>query len=285
MSVLKETMDAMDEPSNPKLASRERLLGEFRKQLVHEKRKVVAIQIGVLILAILLWELLIRLGVVRELIIGQPSKVVSFLVSMTLDGSLLQHSWITIVETVVGFVLGFILGGVLGLLLWWSKTVERVLDPLMVALNSLPKIALTPIFLLWFGIGISMKLALSFSTVFLVTFLTAAASLTGTDKELMQLTAALGGSRWQVFRYVVVPSSLPWLISAMKLSIGFGLTGAVVGEFVAANKGIGFLLLYGAQIYEMSLVWAGVVVLLVVAMLMYASVALIERRVLRWRES
>src|SRR6185369_7473351 len=129
-----------------------------------------------------------------------------------------------------------------------------------------------------------MKVALIFSTVFLITFLTAAAALATVDKELLQLTAALGGTRWQVFRNVVVPSSLPWLISAMKLNIGFGLTGAVVGEFVAANEGIGYLLLYGAQVYEMSLVWAGILVLMVVAILMYLSVALLERWLLPWME-
>jgi NitT/TauT family transport system permease protein len=154
----------------------------------------------------------------------------------------------------------------------------------MVALNSLPKIALTPIFLLWFGVGISMKIALSFATVFLVTFLSAAASLRGLDKELLHLTYALGATRGQVFRYVVIPSSVPWLVSAMKLCIGFALTGAVVGEFVAANQGIGYVLLYGAQLYEMSLVWAGIVALLVIAMLMYGTVAFLERWLLRWRD-
>ncbi len=231
------------------------------------------------------WELLVRYGFVRELLLGQPSKVVSVIVTKVQDGSLIRDSWITTVETIVGFVGGLILGGAAGLLLWWSRTAERVLDPLMVALNSLPKIALTPIFLLWFGVGISMKIALSFATVFLVTFLTAAASLRALDKELLQLTAALGANRAQVFRYVVVPSSMPWLVSAMKLCIGFALTGAVVGEFVAANQGLGYLLLFGAQLYEMSLVWAGIAALLVIAMLMYGSVAILERRLLRWRES
>jgi NitT/TauT family transport system permease protein len=230
------------------------------------------------------WELLVRFGVVRELLLGQPTKVAGFIYAMTMDGSLWRHGAVTTVETIGGFVGGFVLGAATGLIIWWSKTAERVIDPLMVALNSLPKIALTPIFLLWFGVGISMKLAVSFSTVYLVTFLTAAASLRAVDKELVQLTVALGGTSGQIFRSVVVPSSIPWLISAMKLSIGFALTGAVVGEFVAANQGVGYLLLYGAQLYEMSLVWAGVFILLVIAVAMYLAVAVLERWFLRWRE-
>ena len=203
---------------------------------------------------------------------------------MAVDGSLFRHTWITVFETLSGVILGLLGGAACGLLLWWSKTAERVLDPILVILNSLPKIALTPIFLLWFGVGIAMKFALCFSTVFVVTFLTAVAGINETDKELVHLTSALGGSRWQIFRNVVVPSSVPWLISAMKLGIGFGLTGAVVGEFVAANQGIGYLLLYGAQIYDMSLVWAGIVVLIVVAVAMYMCVVLIERATLAWKE-
>jgi len=264
---------------------REAVLAAERRRIVREKWKVRGVQITILVLVLVGWEMLVRLGIVRELLLGQPSRVAHFLVSLTLDGSLLRHTWVTSVETIIGFVGGFVLGAVSGLLLWWSKTAERVIDPLMVALNSLPKIALTPIFLLWFGVGLSMKLALSLSTVYLVTFLTAAASLRSIDKELLQLSAALGGNRWQIFRNVVVPSAVPWLVSAMKLSIGFGLTGAVVGEFVAANQGLGYLLLYGAQIYDMSLVWAGIVVLLLIAMLMYTSVAAFERWFLRWMES
>src|SRR5262245_36499947 len=260
------------------------LLDRYRRALSRERITVWAIQCGIFAVFIASWELAVRYGFVREILIGQPSRIGGFLERMALDGSLFRHSWITIFETLSGVILGILGGAACGLLLWWSKTAERVLDPIMVILNSLPKIALTPIFLLWFGVGVTMKFALVFSTVFVVAFLTAVAGINETDKELMQLTSALGGSRWQIFRNVVVPSSVPWLISAMKLGIGFGLTGAVVGEFVAANQGIGYLLLYGAQIYDMSLVWAGIVVLIVVAIAMYMCVVLIERATLAWKE-
>lgn len=259
---------------------------ELQQKLVRrEKRKVILIQVVLVVVILAIWEFLVRVGLVKEFWIGEPSKIAYFIVKTVSDGTLLRDTWVTTEETIVGVLSGFALGAAAGLMIWWSKTLERVLDPLMVALNSLPKIALTPIFLLWFGVGVMMKIALTFSTVFLVAFLSAAASLHSLDGELMNLTAALGGSRWQVFRNVVIPSSLPWLFSAMKLSIGFGLTGAVVGEFVAANLGIGYLLLYGAQIYEMSLVWAGIVALLVIAMLMYWAVAVLEDRLLYWRQT
>lgn len=268
----------------PPVLDPDAMLREHGRKLSRETRNVVLIQAAVLVLGIGAWELLVRLGVVRELLVGQPARVASFIASMWSDNSLVRHTWVTVAETLVGSVSGFVLGAASGLLLWWSRPLQRALDPVMVALNSLPKIALTPIFLLWFGVGFSMKVALILSTVFLVTFLTAAAALATVDQELLQLTRALGGTRWQVFRNVVVPSSLPWLFSAMKLNIGFGLTGAVVGEFVAANEGIGYLLLYGAQVYEMSLVWAGILILLVVAIVMYLSVALLERWLLPWME-
>ncbi|MGH7716407.1 MAG: ABC transporter permease [Vulcanimicrobiaceae bacterium] len=261
------------------------LIAQQQKLVRREKRKVVLIQVALVVFILVVWELLVRIGLVKEFWLGEPSKIFGFIVKTISDGTLLRDTWVTTEETVIGVLSGFVLGAAAGLMIWWSKTLERVLDPLMVALNSLPKIALTPIFLLWFGVGVMMKIALTFSTVFLVAFLSAAASLHSLDNELMNLTAALGGTRWQVFRNVVIPSSLPWLFSAMKLSIGFGLTGAVVGEFVAANLGIGYLLLYGAQIYEMSLVWAGIVALLVIAMLMYWVVAVLENRLLYWRQT
>jgi NitT/TauT family transport system permease protein len=263
----------------------DRLVIEQHRLVRREKRKVLFLQVMLVAVAIAVWELLVRIGVLREFWIGEPGKIATFIVRTIQDGTLLRDTWITTEETILGILGGFILGAIAGLLIWWSRTLENVLDPLMVALNSLPKIALTPIFLLWFGVGVAMKVALTFSTVFLVAFLTAAASLRALDRELLDLTAALGGSRWQVFRNVVVPSSMPWLFSAMKLSIGFGLTGAVVGEFVAANAGIGYLLLYGAQIYEMSLVWAGIAALLVIAILMYWAVAVLERKILHWRDN
>jgi len=261
----------------------EALLQAARRQRARAWRAVAIGQAALIVGTIVIWEAAVRLGWVSELFVGQPSRVAGFLYSMTEDGTLLRHSAVTLIETLIGFVLGFA-AGALGLLVWWSRTLARILDPIMVTLNSLPKIALTPILLVWLGVGISMKVALSFSTVFLVTFLAAVASLGAIDRELVQLTVALGGSRWQIFRKVVVPSTWPWLISAMKMSIGFGLTGAVVGEFVGANEGIGYLVLYAAQLYEMSMVWAGVCALVVMALAMYLGVTLLERALLRWRE-
>jgi NitT/TauT family transport system permease protein len=261
------------------------LLLRHQNDLRANRRRVLTIQIVIAVGVLVAWEMSVRLGFVRELLIGQPSRVVEFLINRVIDGSLLRDAWVTTVETLVGFAGGLVLGAACGLAIWWSKTAEQVLDPLIIALNSLPKIALTPILLLWFGVGISMKIALAFATVFLVTFLSAATSLRGLDKELMQLTSALGATRSQQFLYVVVPSSLPWLLSATKICIGFALTGAVVGEFVAANQGIGYVLLYGAQLYEMSLVWAGIATLLVIAMAMYETVAMVERRLFRWRDN
>lgn len=270
---------------NDQNRSSEAEIMEFRAAARAERRKIFWIRLLAIVGGILLWEFLVRIGLLRELTIGQPTRVVYFLWSLTQDGSIVTHSAVTIYETVVGFVFGFIGGAILGMMVWWSRLAGKILDPVVVALNSLPKIALTPVFLLWFGVGVLMKVALSFSTVFLVSFIAAYSSLATIDKDLVQLAVSMGGTKGQIFRKVVIPTSIPWLVSAMKLCIGFALTGAVVGEFVAANQGIGYLLLYGAQLYEMSLVWAGILILLVVAIAMYLSVVAIEKRTLRWMEA
>ncbi len=258
---------------------------ELRAAAQAERRWIFWTRTLVIVGAILLWEMLVRLGLATELMAGQPSRVLHFLSTMVGDGSVVSHTLVTVYETLMGFVFGFFGGAALGLLMWWSRLAGKVLDPVIVALNSLPKIALTPVFLLWFGAGALMKVALSFSTVFLVSFLAAYSSLAMVDRELLQLAASMGGTKRQIFLKIVIPSSIPWLLAAMKLCIGFALTGAVVGEFVAANEGLGYLLLYAAQLYEMSLVWAGIFILLVLAVAMYLAVAVLERLSLRWMQA
>ena len=168
--------------------------------------------------------------------------------------------------------------------MWWLPRLGRTVDPYLTAVNAIPMVALAPLFLVWFGLGIATKVALSFKTVFLIVHLSTYAGLRQVQPDLLNLATAFGATRWQIFRKIVIPSTLPWIMSAMKLSIGFALTGAVIGEYVAANKGLGYLTLRAAQLYEMSLVWAAIVMLVGLSLILYSIVALLQARFVSWSE-
>jgi NitT/TauT family transport system permease protein len=249
-----------------------------------ERFAVLGMRIAFIVAVLALWEVSVRVGWAQELLIGQPSRIARFLAETLVGGELLQHAMITGMEAITGYGLGVILGTSTGFLMWWLPRLGRTVDPYFIAVSAIPTVALAPLFLVWLGLGIATKVALGFKTVFLVMHLTTYASLRQTPAELVDLATALGATRFQIFRKVVVPSSLPWVLSAMKVSIGFALTGTVVGEYVAANKGLGYLTLYAAQLYEMSLVWAAIIVLVCMSLVMLSIVSALRTRFASWND-
>jgi len=248
-----------------------------------ERHALAAIRWGGVVLILLVWEGLIRGGHARELLVGQPSRVFGFLLDASSAGDLLGHTLVTGFETLVGYTAGVVFGCATGYAAWWMPRLGKAIDPYMIALNSIPKVALAPLFLVWFGLGIATKVALSFSTVFLVMHLTTYSSLKQVEQDLVDLAVTFGAKRWQIFSKIVVPSTLPLILSAMKVCIGFALTGAVIGEYVAANKGLGYLTLYAAQLYEMSLVWAAIVMLVLMSIALYAAISWLQSRFVSWQ--
>jgi NitT/TauT family transport system permease protein len=246
---------------------------------------VFGMRLALIAFILVLWELAVRLGWTQELLVGQPSRIGHFLAETLAGGELVKDAIVTGNETLFGYVLGVVLGTTTGLLMWWMPRLGRTIDPYLIAANAIPMVALAPLFLVWFGLGIATKIALSFKTVFLVMHLTTYSSLRQVPRDLVDLAVSFGATRSQIFFKVVVPSTLPSIISAMKVSIGFALTGAVVGEYVAANKGLGYLTLHAAQLYEMSLVWAAIVVLVGMSLILFALVALLQSRFASWNDS
>lgn len=249
-----------------------------------ERRTLFLMRFSGLLLTLLIWEGLVVSGFARELLVGQPSRIAMFLFETVSGGDLLMHTLVTGFETILGYSLGITIGCTTGFAMWWLPRLGKTVDPYMIGINSIPHVAMAPLFLVWLGLGISTKVALSFTTVFLVMHLTTYSSLRQVEPDLVGLATSFGASRSQIFVKVVVPSSLPWILSSMKVCIGFALTGAVVGEYVAANKGLGYLTLYAAQLYEMSLVWAAIFMLLLGSMALYVTVSWLQRRLMPWHE-
>ncbi|MGL4558463.1 MAG: ABC transporter permease, partial [Afipia sp.] len=181
-----------------------------------------------------LWEIAIRTEWLPVYLYGQPSGIAKKFVTLLADGTLLQSTLVTGLESLIGFVIGCFFGSVAGLGLWLTPRFALMLRPFIVAANGLPKIALAPLIIVWFGIGIESKIAIAAIITFIVSLMTAYSGAQEVDQDLIRLMRSLGATRWQTFRKIVAPATMPWIISGLRLNVGFALIGAVVGEYIAA---------------------------------------------------
>ena len=245
--------------------------------------RLFAAQLAIFIVFIAAWQLLTQAKIISPFYFGQPSQVLAYCGKMIADGSLLKATIVTFREALAGFVVGMITGTVLGFALWWSRTAAAIFDPFLVALQAVPKITFAPIFILVLGVGFVFKVAVSFAGVVIIALLSTYAGTKETDPDLVDLVRSLGASKWQVFREIVIPTALPWIIVSMEVNVGFALIGAVVAEFIASNEGLGYMAVYGAGTFDMSLVLVPVLVLMFLAACMYGIVRVVERRLLPWK--
>lgn len=215
--------------------------------------------------------------------ISRPSDIVGRLGDWVADGTLWTNTWITVQEIVYGFLLGAVAGVVAGFVLASLNFVYRVLDPFMMALYAIPKVALAPLFIVWFGIGMHMKVLLAAATVFFLVFLNTAAGVREVDRGLVDAVRLMGGNRWHVIRKVVLPSSMTGVLTGLKVAVPYALIGAVIGELVASNKGLGYLINDAAAQFDTAGVFATLVVLSVIAGVLNVVVNLIGKRVNRWK--
>ena len=202
---------------------------------------------------------------------------------MVADGSVWSDAWVTGVETLAGFALGNLLGTAAGLLLWYSRFVSRVLQPFILALGSIPIVALAPIVIIWFGTGFASKLAMSTLSVVVVALVISYKGATGVDPDQVNLLRSLGASRHQIFRYLVVPASLTDIFAGLKLTVGFALVGAIVGEFMSSADGLGHAIFKAGSLYIIAKVFAELVVTMSLALLLSGAVSRVERMLLPWR--
>ena len=230
------------------------------------------------------WEFGCWMGWISEFLVGRPSGIWHQFVTRVSDGSLFVDSGYTLFEALLGFAIGTAVGSVLGLAMWYSVFVARVVEPFIVALNSVPKIALAPVILLWFGTGLLSKVVLVISMTALVALIAAYQAAKDADKDLQALMVSMGGSKHQVFYRVIIPSSLPAIIATFRINIGFGLVGAVVGEFISSKRGLGHIVYTASSLYDLNTVWVGLFVLMFMGYLLYHGIDALERILLPWKQ-
>lgn len=229
-----------------------------------------------------LWQYGVDVGAVNAFLMGSPAGIWQEFVRLLGNGELLRNTGVTVYATVTGFVMGSLLGSFSGLLLWRAPTLARILDPFFIALNSLPKIALAPIIIIWFGSGLFSKIALAFIATYVVALLSAWQGTHQIDESQVNLMRSLGANRNQIFRKVVVPSTLPWIIAAFRLNIGFALIADIGGEFISSDYGLGKMIFVAGNLFNLNVVWVGVFTLLLVAIALYLLVVQLQRWLLPW---
>ncbi|MGP4019314.1 ABC transporter permease [Saccharopolyspora sp. 5N708] len=268
------------------LSTLDELLGARDKVRPRKERRtappgravVILLRAAVIAVAVGGWEWFARLGVIDPFFWSMPSEIWAKAVQQFSSGTLISDTAYTFGSAIAGFLLGTLLGVAIGLSFWWSRTYAKVAEPFVVALEAIPKLALAPIVVLVLGIGISSKIAMATALVVAVQALGAAAGVRAIDPDLTRMLNSLGASRWKVFRSVVVPGTMPWIISGLRVTIGLALAGAIVGEYIGSERGLGRLVVYAGTVYDISLIWVGVLILALLSLLLYLVVGLVERR-------
>lgn len=237
-------------------------------------------QIFILIFFILLWELLTRLKIVDSFLFSSPSRIFKTLKTLYIDGELFIHIGTTLFETIIGFLIATILGTLIAVLFWWSDFLRKVFEPYVVVLNSLPKIALGPLIIIWFGAGTKAIIFMTVLVTIIVTIINMLAGFVEVDENKILLLKSMGANKGKIFFNLIMPASLPTFISTLKINVGMSWIGSIMGEYLVSRQGIGYLIVYGGQVFKLDLVMTGTVTLCILATLMYCFVAFLEKRIL-----
>ena len=250
---------------------------EYLRKVRSGKISVRMTQVMILIIAIALWEILADAKIIDPFIASQPSRIIKTIAQLYNQGVLFQDIGITCLETIVGFIIGTVLGTFLAVILWWSKFLSKVTEPYLVILNSLPKIALGPVFIVWIGAGPAAIIVMTLAISLIVTILEVLNGFLGIDQEKIKLVQTFGGTKFQVLTKVLLPASLPTIINALKINVGLSWVGVIVGEFLVSKAGLGYLIVYGGQVFKLDLVMTSVIILGVAAAIMYQGVVYLEK--------
>ena len=254
-----------------------------RKIYLQKRRKnkilVIATQLLILIAFIGIWELLANKEIIDSFITSQPSRIWATLTNLGAN-DLIKHIQVTTYETIVGFLLGTTLGIVIAIILWWSNFLAKVADPYLVVLNSLPKVALGPIIIIWVGAGTQAIIVMAIAISLVVTILENLNGFLKTDENLIKMAKTFKANKLQILTKIILPANISTFISSLKVNIGLSLVGVISGEFLVSKAGLGYLIVYGGQVFKLDLVMTSVIILGILAGIMYGIVLLLEKFIL-----
>lgn len=256
---------------------------QYKQQKKKERMSVILVQLSLLIGFFAFWEMASRNQWINPLIFSQPSKIWTLFLEKLMDGSLLPHVSITLFETIIGFILGTVLGTVFASVIWWFPFLNKVLEPYLVVLNSMPKVALGPLLIVGLGPGFFSIMAMALAITVIITTIVVYTSFKEVDPNYIKVIRTFGGNKKEIYSRVILPASFPTIISTLKVNVGLAWVGVIVGEFLVAQKGLGYFIIYGFQVFNFTLVLLSILIIACIATLMYQVVFFIEKKLIKNR--
>lgn len=255
---------------------------KIRNEFYYRNRKnkiiVLICQFSIFILTIIAWELLSYFNIIDSFLFSSPIKIAKLFIKYIKTFEIFEHIYISLIETILGIIFGTIIGLSVAVVLWWNKFLAKIFDPFLVILNALPKTALAPIIIIWVGTGIKGITVVAISISLIVTIMSAYSYFMMVDEEKIKMLKTFGANKFQILFKLILPSNFTNIINIIKINIGMSWVGVIVGEFIVSRAGIGYLIVYGSQVFKMDLVMMGVIVLAIISYFMYAFVNIFENR-------
>ena len=256
----------------------------YKKYLKSKRRYkllVLFTQIILLVFIIGIWQVLANKGIINTFIASSPSKILDTIINLIKSNNLFHHIWVTLYETLVSFILGTIIGIFIAIMLWFNKFIAKVVDPYLTIINSLPKVSLGPIIIIWAGANVKSIIIMALFMEIIITIITVYNGFNSTDKNKINLLRSMGANRYQMLKYLILPNSYPTIISSLKINISMSLIGVTMGELLVSKEGIGYLIIYGSQVFNLDLVITGIFILAIVSAIMYYLVLYIEKKLIK----
>lgn len=257
-----------------------KIISEDRKKYLRKIKKnkilVFISQIIFFIFFISIWEIFAQTNIINSFITSSPSRILKTIMNMN-SNNLMLHLWVTTYETIVGFIAGTIIGILIAILLWWSEFLSKIFEPFLIILSSLPKTALGPIIIIWVGAGTPAIIVMAIAISIVVTILDNLNGFMNTDKEKIKMAKSFNATKLQILIKIVIPSNISTFINTLKVNIGLSLVGVITGEFLVSKAGLGYLIVYGGQVFQLDLVMTSVIILGIISAIMYGSVTLLEK--------
>lgn len=253
----------------------------YLKKEKHNKRKIVLLQVLLIISFLTIWEVLTNLEIISAFIYSSPSRILNTLVNLIKENNLFIHIYTTIIEVLISFFLGISLGFISALILYECPLLAKVLDPFLTMLNSLPKVALGPLIIILCGANTKSIILMALLINLIVSIITIYNGFISTDEYKLKLFKSMNASKIQILTKLVIPSSYQTIITSLKLNVSLTLIGVIMGEFLVSKQGIGYLIVYGKQVFNLNLVMTGIILLIVISYILYKLIIIIENKLLK----
>lgn len=250
----------------------------YVRKLRQDKFVIIFFRIFLLVAFLGLWELLTYTNVIDAFFVSSPSRIFAQIGNLASNGTLWSHSWITLYETLIGFAIATVVGYVIAVLLWWNEKVRKIFEPYIVVLNSLPKIALGPVIILWVGSGTKAIVVMCVLICIVITIMSMLSAFMSVEEGKVLLLRSMHANKFQILKKLILPASMPEFVSVLKINVGMSWVGSIMGEYLTSKAGLGYLIVYGGQIFKIDLVMASTTILCIMAFGMYWLVSLLEKK-------